>query len=257
MPFSQVEAPNLSDAAAAQIRDLIAADVLRPGDALPGERELAERMGVSRTSIRAALQTLSAEGLLVVRQGSGLRVAEGLGAALADPLARLIESAPEAFRDYLRFRAVLEGAAAAEAAERATPNDLAVIAQAQDDMAAAISAAQLDAAARADADFHMAIVEAGGNVVAIQVARSLVDLLRGGVARSHRLAQETPDSWRAIAAQHEAVLNAIRSRDGPGAAEAMRAHLAFQEQLHARRVDEARRADVASKREAWRDERRR
>ncbi|MEM6491851.1 MAG: winged helix-turn-helix domain-containing protein, partial [Pseudomonadota bacterium] len=73
MPFTPVQTPNVADAAAAQLRELIAADVLRPGDALPAERTLAERMGISRASLRAALQTLSAEGLVVARQGAGLR----------------------------------------------------------------------------------------------------------------------------------------------------------------------------------------
>ena len=76
MPFEPIVAPNLAAAAASQIRELIAKDVLRPGDQLPGERDLSTQMGISRTSLRAGLQTLMAEGLLVSKHGSGLYVAK-------------------------------------------------------------------------------------------------------------------------------------------------------------------------------------
>ncbi|MEM6497433.1 MAG: GntR family transcriptional regulator, partial [Pseudomonadota bacterium] len=80
MPFERIVATNLSEEAAEQIRKLIVTDVLRPGDQLPGERELADRMGISRTSIRSALKVLQSEGLLLTRQGAGLRVADDIGA---------------------------------------------------------------------------------------------------------------------------------------------------------------------------------
>lgn len=251
MPFSRVSAPNLADAAAHQIRELIALDVLGPGDALPGERDLAEQMGISRTSLRAALQTLVSEGLLVTRQGAGLRVVDGLGATLADPLVTLLESVPDALSDYLRFRMILEGAAACEAAERAQAEERAEIERAHDWMQEAVEAGDLKKAATADADFHMAVVEATHNVVSIQVARSLHTILLSGVERSHRLTNHDPAAWADLAAQHTPIRDAILAGDGPAAEQAMVRHLGFQEDLLKREAVDARRRDVARKRAIW------
>ena len=251
MPFTPVDAPNLASAAADQIRQLIALDVLGPGDALPGERELADRMGISRTSIRTALQGLVTEGLLVSRHGSGLRVAETLGATVSDPLLQLLDSVPQAFEDFLSFRAMFEGECAADVAERANPAERAEIRSAHEAMQMAIEREDLDSAAQADVEFHMAIVEATGNVVSIQLARSLHELLRRGVEWSHRLTRDDPAAVSELVAQHARVLDAIDSRDAGAARQAMRDHLAFQRDLLLRQEAEDRRRVLAQKRRAW------
>lgn len=85
-PFTAVNAPNVSAAAAAQIRELIACDVLRPNEPLPGERDLAKQMEISRTSIRGASQMLVTEDLLISKRGDDLRVAAELGKTVKDPV---------------------------------------------------------------------------------------------------------------------------------------------------------------------------
>lgn len=255
MPFSPVNAPNLSDAAATQIRELIALDILRPGDVLPGERDLATRMGISRTSVRSALQALISEGVLVSQHGSRLRVAEDLGRAIADPLVQILESAPNVIDDYLSFRAMLEGECAAHVAERRTAIECDEIEHAHYAMQTAVENNDLGAAARADIEFHMLIVEMAGNVVSIQISRALQQLLQRGVKRSHELSSSDPSTWAELVKQHTVILNAIKSGNPETARKTMRSHLQFQKDLQQRDADYRHRRSLVEKRRAWATER--
>lgn len=254
MPFKQIAAPNLAAAAAAQIRQLIVDDVLRPGDQLPGERDLSARMGVSRTSLRAALQTLIAEGLLISRHGASLRVADTVGAAVSDPLTVLLQSMPDAVFDYLRFRAMLEGECAALAAEHATEPERQAIHAILSQMEAA--QASLDPAREAvlDTEFHMAIVEAAGNRVAIQVVRSLHELLRRGIAESRALVYGDKVARDALLDQHRIIADAIARGNADAARRALHDHLRFVEQTARAKADESERHELAERRRAWAEE---
>lgn len=254
MPFKQIAAPNLAAAAAAQIRQLIVDDVLRPGDQLPGERDLSARMGVSRTSLRAALQTLIAEGLLNSRHGAALRVAATIGAALSDPLTVLLQSTPGAVFDYLRFRAMLEGECAALAAEHATDPERQAIDEILGKMEAAQSASDPAREAALDTEFHMAIVEAAGNRVAIQVVRSLHELLRRGIAESRALVYGDKAARDALLDQHRVIAQAIANADAVAARQALHDHLRFVEHTTRTKVDEAERHDLVERRLAWAEE---
>ncbi|MBP8237937.1 MAG: GntR family transcriptional regulator, partial [Pseudomonas sp.] len=123
MGFAPINQRRLSDDIVIQLEALILEGSLKTGERLPAERALAERFGVSRPSLREAIQKLVAKGLLVSRQGGGNYVAEGLGATFSDPLLHLLESSPEAQRDLLEFRHTLEGSCAFYAAQRATELD--------------------------------------------------------------------------------------------------------------------------------------
>ena len=83
MPFRKIEQEKLSQSVTRQIEALILQGILRPGERLPAERELSERLGVSRPSLREAVADLQEAGLLVSRAGSGIFVAEVLGSAFS------------------------------------------------------------------------------------------------------------------------------------------------------------------------------
>lgn len=85
MPYQRISAEKLSQSVSRQIELLILRGILRPGERLPAERDLAERLGVSRPSLREALEVLEAKGLLVTRPGAGAFVAEVLGNAFSLP----------------------------------------------------------------------------------------------------------------------------------------------------------------------------
>ena len=110
----------LSDGIVERIETLVLEGSLRPGERLPAERALAEEFGVSRPSVREAIQKLVARGLLVSRHGGGTFVNNTLGASFRDPMIELLGRNPEAQRDLIEFRHTLEGACAYYAAQRAT-----------------------------------------------------------------------------------------------------------------------------------------
>ena len=163
MGFDQVRQRRLSDDIVEQLEGMILEGTLKSGERLPAERALAEQFGVSRPSLREAIQKLAAKGLLVSRQGGGNYVAESLGSTFSDPLLHLLENNPEAQRDLLEFRQTLEASCAYYAALRATEVD-------RERLTAAFEALQdcytrSDEVSRAeegaaDARFHLAIAEA-------------------------------------------------------------------------------------------------
>ena len=127
MPFQRIEAEKLSHSVVKQIEQLILRGILRPGERLPSERELSERLGVSRPSLRDAVAELQARGLLATRAGAGIYVADVLGSAFSPALIRLISSHEEAVFDYIAFRRDLESIAAERAAIHGSDIDLKVI----------------------------------------------------------------------------------------------------------------------------------
>ncbi|WP_265499823.1 FadR/GntR family transcriptional regulator [Paracoccus beibuensis] len=225
MPFEKIEAARLSDAVIRQIETLILQGVLRPGERLPGERELADRMGVSRPSLREALAAMQADGLLVTRAGAGVFVAEVLGSAFSPALVRLIARHPQAADDFLTFRKDLEGLAAERAAQAAGPTDLEVLDRIVQAMVQATGQADPEAEAALDADFHMAIVEASHNLIALHMMRAMQDLLRQGMLFNRARIFANADLRHRILDQHRAINDALQARDGQRARAALEDHL--------------------------------
>lgn len=238
-PFQTIDAARLSDAVVAQLESLILQGVLRPGERLPGERDLAERMGVSRPSLREALAAMQTDGLLVARPGAGVFVADVLGSAFSPALVRLIARHPQAADDYLTFRKDLEGLAAERAATAAGDTDLAVLDRIVQAMRHAHATPDPQAEAALDADFHMAIVEASHNLIALHMMRAMQDLLRQGMLFNRPRIFASPDLRDRILDQHIAINDALQMRDGPRARMALEAHL----DLVAQTLQAQRRAD--------------
>ena len=184
MGFDQVRQRRLSDDIVEQLEGMILEGTLKAGERLPAERALAERFGVSRPSLREAIQKLAAKGLLVSRQGGGNYVVDSLGSTFSDPLLHLLESNPEAQRDLLEFRQTLEASCAYYAALRATEVDrerlTAAFEALQDCYARADEVSRVEEGA-ADARFHLAIAEASHNAVLLHTIRGLFDLLKRNV----------------------------------------------------------------------------
>ena len=156
MPFEPIAPEKRADAVIRQIELLILRGVLRPGERLPPERELAERMAVSRPSLREALATLQERGLLTTRPSAGIFVAEVLGSAFSAPLIALFGAHEEAVLDYVSFRRDLEGMAAERAARAGSDTDLALI----DTVFGKMEAAHQRATRSALLDQHRAIRDA-------------------------------------------------------------------------------------------------
>ncbi len=229
MPFQKIQAEKLSAAVVRQIELLILRGILRSGERLPPERELSDRLGVSRPSLRDAVAELQDSGLLTSRPGSGIFVADLLGPAVSPALARLFARHDEAAVDYVSFRRDIETLAAERAARLGSDADLAVIQAIFDRMQAGPQRRSAEDEARLDAQFHSAIIEAGHNVVMLHMMRAMFDLLREGVFYNRRVMFQQRTTRAALMDQHRAINAAIQARDPNAARAAAAAHLDFVE----------------------------
>jgi GntR family transcriptional repressor for pyruvate dehydrogenase complex len=229
MPFRPVTPEKLSTAVIRQIEQLILRGILRPGERLPPERELAERLKVSRPSLRDAISKLQDAGLLSAKPGAGVYVADVLGSAFAPALIELFGRHDEAVFDYLSFRRDMEGLAAERAAKFGSDTDLAVVQAVFGKMEAAHTKRDAEEEAQLDAQFHMAIVEASHNVVMLHMMRSMYDLLRGGVFYNRQAMFRQRTSRTALLDQHRAINDALQERDPIAARATIEAHLDYVE----------------------------
>ena len=245
MPFRPVRSEKLSGAVVRQIEELILRGILRPGERLPPERELAERLDVSRPSLRDAISQLQDHGLLATRAGAGVFVAEVLGSAFSPALVELFARHDEAVFDYISFRRDMEGLAAERAARLASDTDLKVIQTLFDKMEAAHAKRNPEDEAQLDAQFHMAITEASHNVIMLHMMRSMYDLLREGVFYNRQMIFRQRQTRSVLLDQHRAINAALQSRDPQGAREAVSLHLDFVEAALRDQVRAARNEEVA------------
>jgi GntR family transcriptional repressor for pyruvate dehydrogenase complex len=248
MPFRPVSPEKLSAAVVRQVEELILRGILQPGKRLPAERELAERLGVSRPSLRDAIAQLQQAGLLTTKAGSGVFVADVLGSAFSPALTSLFARHDEAAMDYLSFRRDMEGLAAERAARLGSDTDLAVISAIFTKMQAAHDAPDAEAEAALDAQFHMAIIEASHNVVMLHMMRSMYDLLRSGVFYNRQIMFRQLTTRADLLDQHRAIVDALLARDAVAARAAVDIHLNYVERALLDQQRAARHEGVAQQR---------
>ncbi|MEM9707285.1 MAG: FCD domain-containing protein [Pseudomonadota bacterium] len=229
MPFEKIQPEKLSGGVVRQIELLILEGILRPGERLPAERELAERMGVSRPSLREAVADLQTKGLLTAKAGSGIYVADVLTSAFSPALASLFAEHDRAKLDVLSFRRDIEGLAAERAARQGSDTDLAVIAEIFAKMENAHGAGDAEAEAALDAEFHLAIIEASHNVIMIHMMRSMYDLLHQGVFFNRQIMFRHKTTADTLLDQHKSINAALQARDGARARAALEDHIEYVE----------------------------
>jgi GntR family transcriptional repressor for pyruvate dehydrogenase complex len=227
MPFQRITSEKLSQSIARQIEALILRGILRPGERLPPERELSDRLGVSRPSLRDAIAGLAGRGLLDIRPGAGVFVAEVLGSAFAPALVRLFAEHDEAVFDYIAFRRDMEGLAAERAARHGSEADLQVVDTIFRRMEAAHQKRDPSDEAALDADFHMSIIEASHNVVMLHMMRSMYDLLRQGVFYNRQILFRNRVTRGTLLDQHRSINTALQARDPAAARGAVEAHMDY------------------------------
>ncbi|WP_328912294.1 MULTISPECIES: FadR/GntR family transcriptional regulator [unclassified Streptomyces] len=217
--FARVTRRGASAEAVAGIQDLIRNGQLKAGERLPTERELAEALGLSRPTVREAVQALAAMNILDVRHGTGIFVASLDLATLLAPLWFALELTEPAFDQLYEVRIMLEPYAAQLAAARATDEDLARIQEALQPLCET----GLDRESRLSADvtLHRSIIEASHNDLLIGVIASLTVLAR----KSRELTVELPGREARAVDEHRALVDAIVRKDPEAARQAMQHHL--------------------------------
>lgn len=225
--FSRIEHLRTADEVVQQIETLILEGVLRAGDRLPGERELARQFDVSRPILRDALKAVEARGLIVTRHGGGTHVADVVGQVFAKPVAELIVSHAKAKVDYLEYRREMEGMAAEYAARRVTEDDRALLARIMARMEDAHSRADFAEEAEIDIEFHNAIGECAHNIVLLHTLRSCYRLLSDGVFHNRLIVFTLPEARQTLLDQHRAIHAAVTAGDPAAARKAAMDHISF------------------------------
>ena len=225
--FSRIEHSRTADEVVQQIESLILEGVLRVGDRLPGERELAPQLEVSRPILRDALKVLEARGLLVSRHGGGTFVADVIGQVFSKPVMDLIATHKKAAADYMEYRREIEGIAADYAARRATADDRAMLDEIMQRMETAHQGGNFADEAAIDVEFHSAIGECAHNIVLLHTLRSCYRLLSDGVFHNRLLVYNLPGARERLLEQHRAIHKAVTDGDSRGAREAAMAHIDF------------------------------
>jgi len=213
--FHPVRAVRVSEKIVDQVRQLMAAGVLKAGDRLPAERELARLLGVGRTSIREALRVMESLGMLESRSGAGTYLAPSQAVRL------LITAGPFTASDRQRLvleaRLILEPELAALAARRATPGQIARLREVLGEQEADV--AQGGGGLTANLQFHTALSEAAGNPVLQVLRQSLHDVL--WESRERLVSRKAAESL----AQHRRILRAVEAGDAAAARRAMLEHI--------------------------------
>lgn len=220
-------APRLADVVAREIEQRILEGGLKPGDRLPSERELSAQLGVSRASLREAIQKLIARGLLESRQGGGTFVTDRLDASFANPWEEILRDHPAVHEDLLEFRDMLEGRAAECAARRATVAERERIGQSLARLEAAFAGDDLDLQVDTDLAFHQTIAEASHNVIVGHLTASLLRLLRDNLRRNLSELRQVPAAREELLNQHRAVWRAIEQGDAEQALVAATDHIGY------------------------------
>ena len=220
----------LSHAVAGELERRILEGSLKPGDRLPSERDLAVELGVSRPSLREAIQKLVAKGLLTTRHGGGTYVTDRLEAPFVDPWQEMLSGHPMLQGDLLEFRHMLESQAAALAAERATDADIERLDAAYAALEKVYASNEMLACIDIDVAFHQAIAEAAHNVLIGHLTASLFRVIHGHISSNLEHLYARPQRWGLLQGQHRAIWQAIREHKPEAAAAAARAHIEFVQQ---------------------------
>jgi GntR family transcriptional regulator, transcriptional repressor for pyruvate dehydrogenase complex len=209
------------------VRGLIDRGELRPGDRLPPERELAVQLGVSRPSVRAGLRSLAAIGVLQTRHGAGTFITDGPPTLGVEPLSFLAALHGFTRDEMFEARRALEAGVAALAAERATDDQIATIAEEVTSMFASID--DPPSFLVHDIRFHRAVAAACRN----PILASLVEMVSALFYEQRRRTVHYGNDLKDSAQAHRAIYHAIRARDPKRARAAMNEHLLTAQQAQA------------------------
>jgi GntR family transcriptional repressor for pyruvate dehydrogenase complex len=227
--FEPVGHESVVDAVIKQIETMIVEGILKEGRKLPSEREMADKMGVSRPKVREALQALQDRGLVNVRHGEGTFIATLTGRAMSPALLSLYARHKGAFYDYLAYRREQEAFASRMAAIHATRSDKERLLEIIDEMQEAWDNDDSDASLEADLNLHAAVVDASQNTMLIHMMASIYDLTRQGVFYNRHLLRTMDGTGEKLLEQHKDIADAIVNGDPDRAERIAREHLDFVE----------------------------
>jgi GntR family transcriptional repressor for pyruvate dehydrogenase complex len=245
---TKISAPKISDVIAGTLERRILEGSLKPGDRLLPERELAVELGVSRPSLREAIQKLASRGLLASRQGGGTFVTRQLEASFVDPWQEMLRAHTGLREDLLEFRRLLGGQMAEWAAERRLEEDLLRLVEAFAALQAAVDGADPRAQLACERRFQQAIAEAAHNIFLGHQVAAVLRLLEEDLLLNLTELSESPRALTLLKTQHTALFEAIRDRNPAAARRAAEVHFDFIHESLAQSLRAAARRESAVRR---------
>lgn len=224
MVFQKIKPKKVSDEIFEQIKNHILSGKLKPGEKLPPERELAINLGVSRPSLREALQKLEAKGFLEQVQGDGTYV-KSVTADSFDSFLEEFAKKENAIFDLMEIRRILETWAAYVAAERATESEIKQLQEYLNEMKEAKDYGEIGYIS--DANFHSTISYATHNVLLIHIMNNIYEWIERVSFEVRKNMYRDEISHEELLAQHTAIFNAIKDRKPLSAYNAMNMHMDY------------------------------
>jgi GntR family transcriptional repressor for pyruvate dehydrogenase complex len=224
--FTKIDRTSIKDLALEQIKRYITSGLVKPGERLPSERVLAERLGVGRNSVREALKVLEAIGFVESRIGEGTFITAQPGTGLGRTIGIGLSMWGGTIIELIEARRAIEVEGAGIAAERATAEDIQMLQAALVRMESATE--QFDEYLAADMQFHRLIAQTTHNALVVHIVDRLITLLQEVLHEGHADQLRTSAE---ISGTHHEVFDAIVKHDPASAADAMRRHLHFTAEL--------------------------
>jgi len=223
--FTRIPRASLSDRIVEQMSGLISRGGLKAGERIPSEKQLGQRFGVGRTSVREALRSLAAMGVLETRMGEGTFVAGDAGPALERGFQWGILMNPKTVEDLVETRLMLESHTAYLAAGKATAQDMDMAEESIRRMQASLGDPQQYL--EHDLQFHLTIARATQNSILQSLLSTTRGYLQAWIRETLSTASGDVSARRArlSIAEHKRIVRALRNRDSDGARQAMAAHI--------------------------------
>jgi GntR family transcriptional repressor for pyruvate dehydrogenase complex len=223
--FRPIRLERVSEKVANQLREVISKGILKVGDRLPSERDLAEQMGVSRASVREALQILAAQGIVESFHGGGSVVRNIADEDIRSPIQIFLENDRQRVLELTEVRAFMEAWAAREAARNRTDSQLERIRGYLEEMERDFAAGEIRF--EVDFKFHTEIAASTRNTIFVHLIDSIYGLISYSVKIHRELVFAAREDQATILSHHRAIFNGIRDRDPSAAETAMAKHLLF------------------------------
>lgn len=220
--FSPIKNTKVYEQVIIQIKEMISKGILKKGDKLPSERELVDKLGVSRTSIREALRALEIIGLVESRQGEGNFIMDNFENSLFEPLSVMFMLQKSSTLEIHQVRVMIETETASLAAKNVTDEDIAILQELVDKLKN--SKNELDRSI-SDKDFHYKIAKCSGNFLINNILRSVSSLMDAFIVNARMVIVNEEEAREILVKQHEDILDALIDRNPEAAVAAMRAHL--------------------------------
>lgn len=232
-PFRPVKSGKISGRIVQQIKNAILRGTLKPRDRLPPERELVERFRASRISVREALKNLEASGLLTIKQGSGVFVAEIDSKPISESLSSILRIKKTTINELTEARIILEPGIAMLAAERITPDEIKKLEKNVQETVEFLKSKS--PAYEKNIEFHSVLAEATHNPVIASTMNPIFYVLKEmNLDMKGNLQKRVEISSQSVHC-HKKILEAIREKNSQGVYELMLKHI-FQIQAGLKKV---------------------